>query len=112
MREKLVCRFCTLSSTSIFSQHIANREAKRGPFVIHGAQPRYAPDRPFKLEHIYLELNVDPIEKNLKARATQRVVVVAPGQKWLRLDQIDLQIQEVKINGENTEFHKNVYFFT
>ncbi len=101
MREKLICKFCESHSSSSF---LRQQLSERRPFAIEGASPHYAPDRPFKLDHILLDLVIDPKGKTLQGTVTQKVIVVAPGQQILRFDQIGLHIQEVRIGNERAEF--------
>ena len=63
----------------------------RRPFAITGARPHYAPDLPFKLEHLLLDVIVDPQAKTLSGTATHRVRTVAADQAWLTLDQVGLE---------------------
>jgi aminopeptidase N len=76
----------------------------RGSFFVPGATQHYAPDLPLKLEHIRLEVLVDPQAKTLEGTVTQRVKVIAPGQTWLKLDQIGLEIQETQVAGKTAHF--------
>lgn len=73
--------------------------------MIHGARPHYAPDIPFRVEHILLDLEVQPVEKTVGGTVTHRVKVVSPHQKSIRLDQIGLTIQEASIAGKKTSFN-------
>ncbi|MEO5970594.1 MAG: M1 family aminopeptidase [Bdellovibrionia bacterium] len=91
MREKMICRFCETQKTSFQ----AVRGSERRSFAIAGSDVHYAPDRPFRLEHIFLDLVADPKTKTLRGSAIQTVRVISPGQKWLRLDQVNLKIDEV-----------------
>jgi aminopeptidase N len=106
MREKSVCRFCEnqFSKSIHLGSNQLGMSGGRKPFAISGSSPRYAPDRPFRLEHILLNLKVDPKLKTLRGSVTQKVRVVAPDQKILKLDQIGLQIDEVKINERPVDF--------
>lgn len=87
MRENLICRYHSPSQV----QHNERRS-----FIMPGATPHYAPDRLIQLEHILLNLHVNPFKKTLFGTIMQRLKVIVPGQKFLRLDQKDLIITEVK----------------
>jgi len=107
MRMKEICRFCSdqYHSAEIFAKSSGSSGGKsRRPFAISGAQPHYAPDRPFRVENILLELNVDPRAKTLAGTATQTIRVVAPRQRYLKLDQAGLQIEEVLIDKKRVDF--------
>src|ERR1700756_5722828 len=97
MTRKHLCRHCGISQAFF---------GGRRPFAIPGAQPHYAPDLPFRMEHIHLDLDVDPKAKTLQGTATQRLKTVAADQKWIRLDQIGLTIEEVKVDGKTGDFAK------
>ncbi len=77
---------------------------ERRPFAVTGASPHYAPDRPVKLDHIALDLSVDPKKKKLEGTITHRAKVVASHLKWIKLDQVDLDILDVKIGMEKAKF--------
>jgi len=81
-----------------------SRAGGRKPFIIHGAKPHYAPDIPFRVEHILLDLEVQPIEKTVSGTVTHWVKVIFPEQKSIRLDQIGLTIQEASVAGKKTSF--------
>src|SRR5690606_4462147 len=51
-----------------------------------------------------LDVAVDPKAKTFAGTVTQRLKVVAPNQKRLKLDQIGLDIQDVKLGGEKAKF--------
>lgn len=72
--------------------------------MITGAVPHYAPDLPFKLEHLRLNLKVDPKAKSLEGVATQRVRTTAADQLWLKLDQIGLTFEEAHVAGVKAKF--------
>lgn len=76
----------------------------RRPFLLPGSAPRYAPDRPVKLEHLFLNAMVDPHAKIFSATVTQTLRVVAPQVRHLKLDQVDLAIDSVKINKKTVPF--------
>ena len=96
-----VCRSCHR-----FEQQ-SHLSSGRQSFALIGAKPHYAPDRPFKIEHICLDLKVDPENRWLSGWAIQKVRVIAPHQKQLRLDQVGLNIEEVQLDQKNTTFKVN-----
>ena len=103
MREKLNCRHCYRNAHQGAHQNAQVRSGRR-PFGVPGSQPHYAPDLPFRLEHILLDVDVSPQQKSLTARTIQKIKVVAPHQKKLRLDQNGIQFRSVQINGAAAEF--------
>jgi aminopeptidase N len=92
MSEQMLCRQCQRVSSG------------RRAFKIPGAEPRYAPDLPVRLEHILLDVKVDPRTKLFEGVVTQRIRIVAPNQKCLKLDQIGLQILAATISGKPAHF--------
>lgn len=100
MHQKISCRFCEVS----FNRRSHAAGSSRKPFAIQGAVPHYAPDRPVQVQHIFLDVEVDPLQRRVFGTVSHRVKVVAPEIKILCLDQVALQISEVKINGESTKF--------
>src|SRR4051812_6527832 len=96
MREKTRCRHCAASR--------AAAPGGRRPFIVQGSKPHYAPDLPFKLEHLSLELKVDPKAKTLEGICSLRVRTIAAGQGWLTLDQVGLTFDEVQVDGKKAQF--------
>lgn len=96
-RHSLHCRRC-LEST------LTSGAAGRHAFVSHGSVPHYAPDLPVRLEHVRVEIQLDPRQKSFCAVTHQTVRVISPGIERLRLDQIGLQIDGVRIQGEPASF--------
>lgn len=104
MRQRFHCRRCrTEIGYSSQAQTQSLREARRS-FVIPGSEPRYAPDLPFKLEHLKLECEVDPATRTLKGRATQLLRAISPEQTRIRFDQIGLEIGQASVNGVKARF--------
>jgi len=99
MREKQVCRHC-LSSSQRSSAIVGGG---RRPFAIPGSRPHYAPDLPFKLEHILIDVAIDPKAKTVKGKTVQRIRTVAPDQTTITMDQVGLQIESAKISGKSAK---------
>src|SRR6185437_12757782 len=95
MTRKHLCRQCGISQAFI---------GGRRPFAIPGSAPHYAPDLPFRNQHVLLDLDIDPVGKTLSGTATHHLKTIAADQKWIRLDQIGLSIQEVKLGGKTADF--------
>jgi aminopeptidase N len=91
--RKLLCRHCSLSFKGL-----------RQPFALSGALPHYAPDLPFRVEHILLDVTVDPQAKTLEGTVTQKLKTVAANQTRIKLDQVGLTIHEVKVNQKASDF--------
>jgi aminopeptidase N len=73
-------------------------------FAFPGTRPRYAPDRVVDIQHITLELELDPAKRTVAGVATLRAAVIAPGLTSLALDAVELEIDTVEIGGERTRF--------
>ena len=103
----LACRSCVKRfKSSLLGDYCPPcfRRAHSAPFAIIGAAPHYAPDLPFKLEHVILDVRVDPKAKTLQGVTTQRVRAIAPDQGWLKLDQIGIEVLEASVGGQKTKF--------
>ncbi len=106
LRKDFHCRICE-SSHWDESVMVPQKQVSQDDrfYQVPGARPRYAPDRPFKLEKLLLEVHVDPRKKTLEGSATQRFRVISPDQTQLKLDQVGLHIEDVKINGRQASFY-------
>jgi aminopeptidase N len=97
MNIRSVCRRCS-------GDEFGAKAGAHRSFLISGARAHYAPDLPFRTEHIFLDLEIDPVGKTLKGTAHQKFKVVAPEQKTIRLDQMGLTIEEVSVGGKKADF--------
>jgi aminopeptidase N len=73
-------------------------------FAFPGTRPRYAPDRVVDIQHIALELDVDPAKRTVSGTATLRAALIAPGTKTVELDAVELTIDKVTVNGKQVAF--------
>ncbi len=76
----------------------------RRPFAITGSAPRYAPDLPFKMKHVCLDVVVEPAQKRVAGKVRYDLVAVSPAQVEIRLDQFGVGISAASINGEKCAF--------
>lgn len=74
-----------------------SEENDRKSFELPGAKPHYNPDRPGRVEHIFLDLAVDISQKCVTGICTITLKPVQVGICSLTLDAIDLKIESVKI---------------
>jgi aminopeptidase N len=102
VRGKITCRFCEAQSQKILGQRVAG--GSRRAFAVEGSTPHYAPDRPFRIEHILLDVAVDPEAKTLQGTVTQKIKTVMGNQSVLTLDQIGIEVEEVKIQNDKLSF--------
>lgn len=76
----------------------------RRAFYLPDAQPQYAPDTPFRREHVALDVAVDPKRKTVEGTVTHRLRTLGRDLTEIRLDQIGLQIKSAKVDGKDVEF--------
>jgi aminopeptidase N len=77
---------------------------KRRSFFLPGSKPQYAPDIPFRMQHILIDVEIDPLAKTVAGFTTQRVKTVSPQQKKISLDQISITIEGAWIDGKKVPF--------
>ena len=73
-------------------------------FAFPGTRARYAPDRVVDIQHITLELDVDPKERRVEGTATLRGAMIAPDTSVVELDAVELQIDKVTVGGVAAPF--------
>src|SRR5271170_7837324 len=103
MNHREHCERCRAIFVTGFSRRV-RAASGRSSFFIPQAKPHYAPDLPFRLEHILLDVVIDPVAKTLKGTATQKFKVAAAGRSSIVLDQISLQVREARVGGHPTAF--------
>src|SRR5262249_47243226 len=69
-----------------------------------GTRARYAPDRVVDIQHIALELDVDPARREIAGTATLRGSVIAGGARTLELDAVELAIEKVAVGGKAAKY--------
>ncbi len=69
--------------------------ARRRGFAEPGAEPNYAPDRGYRLDHIALDLTVDPVGKTMSGRARLRFTALAGQTGWYALDLDEVTVDAV-----------------
>ena len=60
------------------------------------------PDRSFDIETLVLDLDLDPEEESVEGSATYEVRRLGPGD--LVLDQVDLDVRRVQVNGQDSSW--------
>jgi len=73
-------------------------------FAFHGTRPRWAPDRVVDIQHIALDIEVDPAARSVRGTATLRAAVIAPHTRVVELDAVELAIERVEVGGAGTTF--------
>lgn len=69
--------------------------SERLPFALPGAKAHYGPDRVVRVEHLDLWLRPRFATRMLEGRVTFRLRAIEEGVRTLRLDAVDLEIDEV-----------------
>ncbi|HEU4732159.1 MAG TPA: M1 family metallopeptidase [Kofleriaceae bacterium] len=73
-------------------------------FAFPGTRPKWAPDRVVDIQHIALELEVDPALRTIAGTATLRAVVLASDTRAIELDAVELAIEKVSVGGAPAGF--------
>ncbi len=81
------------------AQRVWLDETPHKPFALPGATPHYTPDRPVQVEHIALDLELDIEAETVTGTCSLRLRSRREGVTQLRLDAVDLQIDQVSCNG-------------
>ncbi|MEE2750603.1 MAG: M1 family aminopeptidase [Myxococcota bacterium] len=63
-----------------------------------------APNRDWDLQHLHLDLAIDPTEGSVEGTATFRVTPLTPGSETLSLHQRSLDIRAVHVDGARVDF--------
>src|ERR1051326_7897326 len=66
-----------------------------------GTPLRYAPDRPFRVAHVRLEIELDLVEQTLTGRATLRIEARRDGVATVTLDAVELTVDDVSVDGSS-----------
>src|SRR5262245_50270864 len=80
------------------------RRAMHREFALPGTRPRWAPDRVVDIQHLALELAVDPAKRGITGTVTLRVAVIAPDTRSVELDAVELEIERVTVGGAAAGF--------
>ena len=72
-------------------------------FAFPNTQPKFAPDRVVDIQHILLEIEVDPVGRTVAGIATLRTVALAPT-CVIELDAVELSIESVTANGHTATY--------
>lgn len=73
-------------------------------FALPGTQARYAPDRPFDVQHYALDLRLDIEAKSFSGNCKIRIAAIAPEQTYVELDAVELDILRVHRDGTDLSF--------
>src|SRR5215213_10249929 len=78
-----------------FESAHARAIADRGPFTLPGDVPVWGRDRPFSVEHLRLELAIDPRRRSVRGIATTTIHPRHDGLREAVFDAIELQVESV-----------------
>ncbi|NET12475.1 MAG: M1 family metallopeptidase [Okeania sp. SIO1H6] len=73
-------------------------------FELPGAKPHYNPDSPGKVEHIFLDLELDIPNHSFHGNCIISLNPVRSGIDKLTLDAVDLEIKSIKVNNTEQTF--------
>ncbi len=76
-----------------------NVPSKYKPFILPGATVKYARDRDFDVQHVKLDLNVDPEKKRLDGTAHITLTPIVDNVTRLEFDAVELDIKDVKLSA-------------
>ena len=80
-------------------------ENGRKSFELPGAKPHYNPDRPGKVDHIFLDLVLDIPQQSFQGTCNIVLTPVHSGITKLNLDAVDLNIESVLVNNVAQPFN-------
>lgn len=87
--------FLTDKSLSLESAFGGWRLAQRRAFAEPGVTPNYAPDRPYAIAHLDLDLAIDPVARTLQGVARVRLQALASAGERYALDLDELTVDSV-----------------
>ncbi len=87
--------FLTDKSLSLESSFGGWALARRRIFAEPGAQPHYAPDRSYQIEHLGLDLHIDPVARTLRGLARIRFTPTPAAAPRYALDFDELTVESV-----------------
>src|SRR5688572_21981871 len=79
----------------------------RMPFALPGTATRYVRDRDVDLRHVVLDLALDFEARSISGRATHVLKPLRPDVRHVRLDAVDLDVTEVRLNGTAVPFRND-----
>ncbi len=78
--------------------------SKYKPFALPSSTVHYARDRNVDIQHVRLELNVDPEKRLLEGTVRIDLTPIVDNVTRLQLDAIELDVKDVKLNGKQVNF--------
>jgi aminopeptidase N len=73
--------------------------AARAPFSFSGTERKYERSRPYRIDHLFVDLALDFETKSVRGRALLDFQRVTPGATSLQLDALGFEIESVRVDG-------------
>jgi len=73
-------------------------------FAFPGTRARWAPDRVVAIQHLALELDIDPANRRVAGTASLRIKAIAADTRVVELDAVELAIERVAVDGADVTF--------
>lgn len=73
--------------------------AVRGPFSLAGTERQYERSRPYRIDHLFVDLALDFETKSVRGRAVLDFQRVAPLADSLQLDAVGFELESVRVDG-------------
>jgi aminopeptidase N len=75
--------------------------AARGPFSLAGTERQYERSRPFRIEHLFVDLALDFETRSVRGRAVLDFTRVAPRASNLLVDALGFELESVRVDDGN-----------
>src|SRR5580704_3892598 len=89
------CGCASLGSAEASASSAAGR-----PFALPTSTRNFERDRPFAVEHLALDVTLDPAARGIKAKATLDVRRVDPAATELELDAVGFDVRDLTVDGK------------
>jgi aminopeptidase N len=73
--------------------------AARGPFSLAGTERQYERSRPYRIDHLFVDLALDFESRSVRGRAVLDFQRVAPRADGLQVDAIGFELESVRVDG-------------
>jgi aminopeptidase N len=73
--------------------------AARGPFSLAGTERQYERSRPYRVDHLFVDLALDFDTKSVRGRAVLDFSRVAPRADSLQVDAVGFELESVRVDG-------------
>lgn len=73
--------------------------AARGPFSLAGTERQYERSRPYRIDHLFVDLALDFETKSVRGRAVLDFQRVAPQADSLQVDAVGFELSSVRVDG-------------